>query len=44
MGVESYCVKFYLVRDLWRAWRWQGKETRPWRLDHGGPQIIWVYL
>ena len=39
MGVESYCVKFYLVRDLWRAWRWRGEETRPWHLDHGGPQI-----
>jgi len=43
MGVESYCVKFYLVHDLWRAWCWQGKETRMRCLDHGGAGV-WLYL
>lgn len=43
MGVESYCVKFYLVRDLWRAWRWRGKEIGTRCLDHGGGRA-WLYL
>lgn len=43
MGVESYCVKFYLVRDLWRAWRWRGKEIGTRCLDHGGVRA-WLYL
>lgn len=43
MGAESYCVKFYLVHDLWRAWRWRGKETRMGCLDHGGAGV-WLYL
>lgn len=43
MGVESYCVKFYLVHDLWRAWRWRGEETRMRCLDHGGAGV-WLYL
>lgn len=36
MGAESHCVKFYLARDLWRAWRWCGKEIGARGLDHGG--------
>lgn len=36
MGVESYCVKFYLVRDLWWASRWRREEMGVRQLDHGG--------
>lgn len=43
MGVESYCVKFYLVHDLWRAWLWGEEEIGTRCLDHGGA-CVWLYL
>lgn len=43
MGVQSSCVKFYLVHDLWRAWRWRGKEIGTRCLDHDGV-CVWLYL
>lgn len=44
MGVESYCVKFYLVHDLWR--RGAGAERKSvrgvWTVAESAFGFIWV--
>lgn len=44
MGGESYCVKFYLVHDLWRARRWLGEEIGMRFPDHGGACLWFIWL